>query len=146
MRGANAINRMAPRSRVAISGVLAVVVVLGLASRKYAGFIPEFFAIHSGDALWTVAVVLSLAFLRPSWSAWPLGLIAFGISVGVELSQLLDWRWLNAIRRTTLGGLVLGHGFIWIDLLRYFIGALLAALGLAVWDRCRNKPQKSCGN
>jgi hypothetical protein len=30
--------------------------------------------------------------------------------------------WIDTIRKTTLGGLILGYGFLWSDLLAYAIG------------------------
>jgi hypothetical protein len=115
-----------PRSRLALTIALAIVIPLGLASRKFAGQIPEFLADHAGDFLWTVMIYLALAFLAPRWSPLKLFLIAFGISFAVELSQLINVAWLNALRKTLPGRLLLGAGFLWIDLLRYFCGALFA--------------------
>ena len=43
----------------------------------------------------------------------------------IEVSQLYQGEWLNQIRRTTLGGLILGYGFLWRDLLSYTVGVLL---------------------
>ena len=85
-----------------------------------------FLADHGGDFLWTIAIYLALALLAPRWSPLKLFLFAFGISVAVELSQLIDVDWLNAIRKTLPGRLLLGAGFLWIDLLRYFLGAIVA--------------------
>ncbi|WP_228107363.1 DUF2809 domain-containing protein [Terrisporobacter petrolearius] len=36
--------------------------------------------------------------------------------------------WINAIRKTTIGALVLGHGFLWMDLISYFIGITIAVI------------------
>ena len=124
-----------PRSRVALTIALAIIIPLGLASRKFAYQIPVFVADHAGDFLWTIMIYLGLAFLAPRWSPLKLFLFAFGISVAVELSQLIDVEWLNALRRTLPGRLLLGAGFLWIDLLRYFCGALVA---FAI-DRWRQK-------
>ena len=115
-----------PRSRVALTIALAIIIPLGLASRKFGDQIPTFLADHGGDFLWTIMIYLGLAFLAPRWSPLKLFLFAFGISVAVELSQLIDVDWLNALRKTLPGRLLLGAGFLWIDLLRYSCGALLA--------------------
>jgi hypothetical protein len=37
-------------------------------------------------------------------------------SVAIELSRLRHASWTNSIRRTNLGGLILGFGFHWSDL------------------------------
>jgi len=47
----------------------------------------------------------------------------------IELSQLSQAAWLTSLRSYRLGGLILGFGFLWSDLVCYVIGA---ALGLAV--------------
>ncbi|WP_330362501.1 ribosomal maturation YjgA family protein [[Clostridium] dakarense] len=44
------------------------------------------------------------------------------------MSQLYQANWINNIRATTLGGLVLGHGFLWEDLVSYSIGMLLGVV------------------
>jgi hypothetical protein len=55
--------------------------------------------------------------------------IALAVAFAVEVSQLYHAPWIDAIRHTTLGGLALGFGFLWSDLICYTIGV---ALGLAV--------------
>jgi hypothetical protein len=114
------------RSRLRLTIALSIVIVLGLSSRKFADSLPAFIADHAGDALWTVAIYLALAFLAPRWPPLKLFLLAFGISIAVELSQLIDVAWLNALRDTLPGRLLLGVGFLWIDLVRYFCGAAFA--------------------
>ena len=52
-----------------------------------------------------------------------LGLVA---SFGVELSQTISAPWLDDLRATTLGALLLGRGFLWSDLAAYTVGAALA--------------------
>ena len=47
---------------------------------------------------------------------------------GIEILQLVQIDWLIAIRKTTLGHYVLGVGFLWLYLLCYIIGTLLAFL------------------
>ena len=123
-----------PRNRFAVCSFLVVVIGLGLASRKFDRSLPAFVVANAGDALWTVAVFLTLAFLFPNWAPLRLGLIAFGMSVAVELSQLIDLAWLNAIRRTPPGRLLLGSGFLWVDLVRYLVGAIVATTLDWLWN------------
>jgi len=44
----------------------------------------------------------------------------------VEISQLYQVEWLNNIRSTTLGRLVLGQGFLWSDIISYTVGITIA--------------------
>jgi len=40
----------------------------------------------------------------------------------IEISQLYHAPWIDAIRNTRLGGLVLGFGFLWTDIIAYTMG------------------------
>ena len=50
-------------------------------------------------------------------------------SFGIELSQLYQAPWINAVRETRPGALVLGAGFKWTDLVCYTLGCLMGVLG-----------------
>ena len=117
-----------PRNRLVYLGLLTIVIVLGLGSRKFAASLPPFIAENAGDALWTVAAFVSLAILFPRWSSIQLGSTSLLISFAVEFSQLLDVSWLNAIRNNKIGRLFLGSGFLWADLIRYLFGAASATV------------------
>ena len=54
-------------------------------------------------------------------------MLAAGFSLMIELSQLYHAPWIDAIRRTRLGGLVLGYGFLWSDLACYAVGVVCGA-------------------
>lgn len=45
---------------------------------------------------------------------------------GIEFSQLYQADWIVEIRRTVIGSLILGRGFLTIDLCRYVIGIAIA--------------------
>lgn len=114
-----------PRSRPWLLGVLALTIMLGLGSRKFAGQIPIFLAKNAGDVLWTVAVYIALTLLLPRLR--PLVVLIFSVKISflVEFSQLIEWPALIAIRETLVGKLLLGSGFLWVDLPRYFAGGIL---------------------
>lgn len=105
--------------RVAAS--LAAVIALGLLSRRWP--LPGVLAEHTGDALYTVAVFCALAWWAPAARASRLAAAAFLVSAAVECAQLLTWSWLQELRRSTVGALLLGQGFQWADFLAYGIGA-----------------------
>lgn len=95
---------------------------LGLASRRWGEMLPEFAATYLPDTLWGAMVYLGIGFLRPAWSIRANAVAAGAFAMLVETSQLFRDPWLKALRRTTLGGLVLGHGFSWSDLVCYAVG------------------------
>ena len=55
-------------------------------------------------------------------------MLALAFSVAVELSQLYHAPWIDSIRQTTLGGLILGFDFVWSDLVCYALGVGLGVL------------------
>jgi hypothetical protein len=104
-----------------------VVVPLGLASRRYVTLLPELFALYAGDTLWALTAFLGFGFIFRRWSSLRVAAVALVFSYAVEISQLYDAPWIDNIRRTWLGGLVLGYGFLWSDILCYTAGVMLGA-------------------
>ncbi len=100
-------------------------VLLGLGSRHYAAALPPWLAAYAGDTLWALLVFWLVALGWPRWPVLRVGIGAFGLALAVEISQLYQAPWLNALRHTTLGGLVLGHGFLWSDVVCYGVGVLV---------------------
>jgi hypothetical protein len=103
-------------------------IILGLASRRYAHAIPSFMAEYAGDTLWAAMVFFGLALLLPKRSTCALAVSALAVAFAVEFSQLYHVPWLDAIRSTWLGALVLGQGFLWSDLVCYTVGVAAAVM------------------
>lgn len=106
---------------------VALTMLLGLASRKFSDELPSFVAENSGDAMWAMMVYFGFRFLlygkKLVLSLW----LSLLFSFGIEFSQLYQDVWINELRETTLGALILGKGFLVIDLVRYAAGIVLAA-------------------
>ena len=117
------------RSLYLVATIIAV--LLGLASRRYAAVLPQFIAEYAGDTLWALMVFLGICVVWPRASSGRAAVAALLISYAVEVSQLYHAAWIETIRRTTLGRLTLGSGFLWSDLVCYATGV---AAGL-VLDR-----------
>lgn len=105
-----------------------VVLALGLASRRYGTSLPPFLSEYAGDTLWALLIFLGVSALRPNARLPLRGGIALGIASLVELSQLYRAPWIDSIRATKLGGLVLGFGFLWSDLVCYAVGVGIGLL------------------
>jgi hypothetical protein len=117
------------RLRLRYAVLLAATVLLGLASRRYAEALPRFVAAYAGDALWAAMVYWMGVLAWPMLSRKQLAGAALGVAVVVELSQLYRAAWIDAVRASRLGGLVLGRGFLWSDLVCYAVG-VAAAVGI----------------
>lgn len=115
------------RHRAWTGAALALVIALGLASRKVPGMFPALLENYPGDALWAVAVFLCIALLRPAMGGWQLAALALAVAWADEFAQTMQWPWLVAVRKTTPGHLILGSGFDPLDLIAYAAGIALAA-------------------
>ena len=117
----------APRHRGAQMALLAVIIGLGLASRRYADALPLLITRYAGDTLWATAAYVALSVVWPNARTRSLAAGAALISVGVELSQLAHPAWLERVRRWPGAALLLGYGFLASDLVCYAVGVALGA-------------------
>jgi hypothetical protein len=113
------------RSRIARALAIVAVIAAGLASRGIEAIAAGPLGKYPGDALWALMVFLGLGLLARTASTLRLGAVAFAIAALVETSQLWHPAWLDAIRATTLGHLVLGSWFAPGDFVAYAIGVAL---------------------
>ena len=116
------------RNRLIYGTMIALVILAGLMSRTIDGHLPNWVNAVLGDALWAVMIYLMTAFLLKNWHVWKVAIVSLGFCYAIELSQLYQADWILALRSTTLGGLMLGHAFLWSDILAYTIGVCLAAI------------------
>lgn len=116
------LHQTAERNRIGYFIAFCAVIALGLGARKYAAWLPKFVADYAGDTLWALMVFVGLGFFFPRWSSLRVAVVALLFSFAVELSQLYHAPWINSVRHTRIGGLVLGFGFLWSDLLCYTVG------------------------
>lgn len=119
------------RNRLLYAGLTAAAVVAGLASRQFFGGSP-FVRAYVGDALWALMVFFGIGLLFVRWSTTTVALAALLFSFGIEFSQLYHAPWIDGLRHTRLGGLVLGFGFLWSDLLSYSVG-IAVGVGVEQW-------------
>ncbi len=117
---------MLTRQRIKYAVIVLVIIILGISSRKFSNYLPYFVADNSGDMLWAGMVYFGFRCLfisKPLRFAFAGSLI---FSFLIEFSQLYQAVWINNIRHTTLGALVIGKGFLMVDLIRYTVGILLS--------------------
>ena len=96
---------------------------MGLASRE--DFVPKLIFPYLGDILYTLMIFLVIGFLFSKLSSLKVALIAIAICFIIEISQFYETDWIIDLRRNKLGGLILGFGFLWSDLISYVVGGIL---------------------
>jgi hypothetical protein len=106
------------KARLIYLSLIIITVIAGLLSRELSAYIPFFI----GDILWGLAVFLLARFLFITKSL-KFAVIVSSIYVTLtELTQLYQAPWIDKIRPTFLGRVLLGETFLLSDILCYFIG------------------------
>ncbi|AYL98371.1 DUF2809 domain-containing protein [Mucilaginibacter celer] len=113
-----------PKNRVTYFALAIATIILGLLSRHFK-IIPLFI----GDVLYATMVYFMMRFIFISRAVKFSVVAALLFCFAIEFSQLYQASWINDLRHTVLGRLVLGQGFLWSDLLCYVLGV---GLGVGV--------------
>lgn len=115
------------RNRLFLTIAIVVTIALGLVSRKVPAIFPALLGKYPGDALWALMVYWAIAWLLPKAPIRKVAALALLVSYADEMSQLYHAPWLNTLRGTTIGHLVLGSAFSWLDMLAYTVGIAAGA-------------------
>ena len=112
------------KSRIVFACAIVFLCITALYVRKISGANPNFFTDYYPDTAWTMAVYCGFGFLfnRGVRLNFPAALI---FSYLIEISQLFSTPFLNAVRSNVIGGLILGYGFLWSDIVCYTVGAVI---------------------
>lgn len=106
--------------------ILAAVLVVPLGLGVRAVHLPFGIGGPAGDALWAVELYCVLRALRPRAAPRTTAVVCYVIAVLDEASQAIHVPWLDAIRATWIGHMLLGRGFVWLDMVWYALGTALA--------------------
>jgi hypothetical protein len=113
-----------------VHGVLvALTVPLGFVSRMAEVPMPELVRTYGGDVLSATCIFFGVRFVLRRYTLPRCGLIAFVVCLLIELQQLITWKPLVRLREDTAADILLGHGFLWSDLVCYAFGV---AIGCAI--------------
>ncbi|WP_221795196.1 DUF2809 domain-containing protein [Oceanobacter mangrovi] len=115
-------------------------IMLGLSSRSPNLDLPLFVHLYVGDFLWAMMVYFGFCLITPKWRFRNQISAALLFSYGIEFSQFYHADWIDSIRATTIGGLVLGFGFRLSDLVAYTLGV---GTGAAINRYLLKKPGNS---
>jgi hypothetical protein len=119
------------RRRLTLFAVLTALAIAGFWLRFYAP-IGEEWRDSTGGAAYVVFWILAYASLKPAAPAFPVSLTVLLVTCCLEFLQLWHPAWLEAIRRTLPGRLLLGTTFEWSDFPPYFAGAVIGFFVLRI--------------
>ena len=103
--------------------LIIITIILGLLSRHIVG-IPLFI----GDILWATMIYFGFRFLFIKKPIKFIVIASLLFCYAIEFSQLYQAPWINNIRHTVIGGLILGEVFLWGDMLSYSVGVAIGVI------------------
>ncbi|MCP5023168.1 MAG: DUF2809 domain-containing protein [bacterium] len=124
-----------PRQSYGIS--LFATLAIGVATQFVEGASLEWIARHLGGTFYVLLWIFLTLTAFPKWRAPVVCAAALFATILVECAQLSHPAWLEAIRSTRPGRLLLGSDYDWMDFPYYGLGYLV---GL-VWTRCLTGPR-----
>lgn len=107
--------------------IILITIILGLGSRYYARYLPKWINLYFGDFLWAFMIFFIMAIIFRRRSTIEILVLALVYCYLIEISQIYHSPWIDNIRQTTVGHLILGRGFLWSDLLSYTVGIFIAS-------------------
>ncbi|NER38162.1 MAG: DUF2809 domain-containing protein [Oscillatoria sp. SIO1A7] len=111
--------------RLALLASILFIVPLGLAMKFYRGPGQEWLNNSFGGVPYEIFFVLLVVFIWPQLAAVRAAVAVCLVTCLLECLQLWHPPFLQAIRATLLGRLLLGNTFQWTDFPYYFIGSFL---------------------
>lgn len=115
------------RARLTYGLAVGLTILLGLLWRSGLVMMPGFVVKYGGDALWSMVVFFALGMVFTRATTLRVAMMAMAFSWAIEFLQLYHAPWIDLIRSTLLGRLVLGSTFNSPDLIAYVIGVVLAS-------------------
>lgn len=110
------------------AALIIITIPLGLATRWQQQYFSYLINEYGGDVFAATCIFFGCRFLYPQWALSKVALLSYFVSVLIEIQQLYQAPWAVHFRNITVVGILLGHGFLWSDLVCYAIGTLLAHL------------------
>jgi len=114
------------QKRIVCSIVIVITIAVGLFVRLKKQWFPDIVNLYLGDVLYAFMMYYIVSFIAMYKAIKIKAIAALLICFAIELFQLYQAEWINVIRQTLPGRLILGSGFLWSDLLAYYIGITAA--------------------
>jgi hypothetical protein len=122
--------------RVSLVLTIALIIPLGYFIR-FSPLFPDWFSDIAGSIAYQILCVAIVQFCFPKLSIVKTAIGVFLFACAIEFLQLWKPPFLQAIRATLPGQLVLGNTFMWSDFPPYLLGAIIGAVWIKVLRRFR---------
>lgn len=112
-----------------------LIIPIGLATRRQPQWFFVLIANYGGDVFWSTMFFFLFRCFSPNAPLWKIALYTISFSVAIEVSQLYHAPWIDRLRATFLGSMLLGNTFVWSDIACYSVGTILGWLIGLMADR-----------
>jgi hypothetical protein len=129
------------RSRFVYAALGGTVIIVGLILHSQIIPLPPAPRKYLGDALWAAVVFFGFGFILNRAATGTVAISEFCFAALIEIFQLYHASWIDSIRATRLGELILGTTFNWPDFIAYAIGI---GFGVLVEIAVATKGQSRC--
>ena len=126
------------KRRIIYLGIAVLTAIIGLSTRKLPHLFPGFVTEYGGDTLWATLFFFLMRIVCIKKKLVIVALLTYGFGVLIEVSQLYQAPWINEWRQTFIGQMLLGHGFLWSDLVCYAVGVVLGLLMILLIEKSTN--------
>lgn len=116
------------RIQIIYAAIILITICLGLAVRTLSRHFYYVVNLYLGDILYAFMIFYIVSFIVYKKSVLFRGLTALAICFIIEISQLYQSPLADSVRATLPGRLILGSGFLYSDLLAYFLGVSAAVV------------------
>ena len=113
--------------RVSLLSTIVLIIPLGYFVR-FSPLFPDWFSDISGSIVYQILCVAIVQFCLPKLSIVKAAIGVFLFASAIEFLQLWKPPFLQAIRATLPGRLVLGNTFMWSDFPPYLLGSIVGGL------------------
>jgi hypothetical protein len=107
--------------------IVGVIFCLGIPSRTIGDHLPSWYVNYFGDFLWAMMLffLCGVVFRQSTRRTF---IVTLAFTWFIEFTQLYHAPWIDGLRNIKIFALILGHGFLWTDLLAYTVGISLGAI------------------
>lgn len=106
--------------------IILTTMIIGLTLRYFASYLPVWINLYAGDFLWSFMIFFIFTLIFKRKSVHKVMVLSLIYCYLIEISQIYQAEWINSVRQTAAGHLILGRGFLWSDLISYTAGVLAA--------------------
>lgn len=110
------------RNRFVYLTLIIITILIGLLSRTE--LVSKTIPLLFGDYLYGLLLFWIVGLLYNKTGSLKVALVSILLCYLIETFQIYQADWINNIRSNKLGALILGHGFLWNDIISYTLGGI----------------------